>query len=392
VRASDKEDDAIARGCSFQYNGDYPAAESCFKDTITAEPSNARAWFLLGDTHICAGKYGEALACFERVLALDSDNESARSKVRDLRPVVDGNAAYRSMYEAEKSLMAPIFPVPSGRRTSKVASCKQDRISFSCQCGETIWAKQALSGKRAKCPKCGRIVVVPVLSGRTQPKTALANALSVTCQCGKKLKAKDELAGRLCKCPACGRPVNVPERPAEPASTPLEDNDMEYRLAELDDLPEDTDEDDFDYKQFLLDFGYGFAESDDLPEDTDEDDFEDEEWEASSSSTAPPPRLDHLIARVTRVSEALGRAESKGYGAGDQRFAFVASVIRAFPGSLRTRSTLDGRSLTYLELGQAMQGFAGLLMEVACAAGAPALMDAANELDAISRDVAGLET
>ena len=35
------------------------------------------------------------------------------------------------------------------------------RISFHCSCGETIWAPEALAGKRAKCSKCGQIVLVP---------------------------------------------------------------------------------------------------------------------------------------------------------------------------------------------------------------------------------------
>ena len=39
-------------------------------------------------------------------------------------------------------------------------------------------------------------------------------AIKVTCSCGKKLRAKDEAAGKRAKCPACGKIVVVPASPA----------------------------------------------------------------------------------------------------------------------------------------------------------------------------------
>ncbi len=35
-------------------------------------------------------------------------------------------------------------------------------ISFSCKCGKELKAKEALAGKRAKCPRCGAVLVIPV--------------------------------------------------------------------------------------------------------------------------------------------------------------------------------------------------------------------------------------
>jgi len=35
------------------------------------------------------------------------------------------------------------------------------RIRFLCSCGHTVWAPEALAGKKAKCPNCGQVLVVP---------------------------------------------------------------------------------------------------------------------------------------------------------------------------------------------------------------------------------------
>src|SRR5262249_51579502 len=48
-------------------------------------------------------------------------------------------------------------------------------------------------------------------------------AISVTCACGKKLQARDEHAGKKAKCPGCGALLVVPEK------APWEDGD-EYAL------------------------------------------------------------------------------------------------------------------------------------------------------------------
>ena len=40
--------------------------------------------------------------------------------------------------------------------------------------------------------------------------------ISMNCHCGKRLKAREALAGKRCRCPACGNEVTVPlETPVE---------------------------------------------------------------------------------------------------------------------------------------------------------------------------------
>ena len=35
-------------------------------------------------------------------------------------------------------------------------------------------------------------------------------AIEVSCECGKRLRARDELAGRKARCPGCGKSIVVP--------------------------------------------------------------------------------------------------------------------------------------------------------------------------------------
>ena len=44
-------------------------------------------------------------------------------------------------------------------------------IKVSCQCGQTLTAKDSLAGKRVKCPKCG----APLTISRPQPKQPAAD-------------------------------------------------------------------------------------------------------------------------------------------------------------------------------------------------------------------------
>ena len=45
-------------------------------------------------------------------------------------------------------------------------------------------------------------------------------AISFRCQCGKKLSAKDEMAGRSVRCPACSTVLKIPVPGVEPKDEP----------------------------------------------------------------------------------------------------------------------------------------------------------------------------
>jgi len=76
-------------------------------------------------------------------------------------------------------------------------------IRFSCKnCGNKIKVEDKHSGRRGKCPKCGRVVVVP-----DKPTT-----VEFLCEnCGRKISVPDIYAGRSGKCPKCRSIVIIPK-------------------------------------------------------------------------------------------------------------------------------------------------------------------------------------
>jgi DNA-directed RNA polymerase subunit RPC12/RpoP len=76
-------------------------------------------------------------------------------------------------------------------------------IRFSCKnCGHKIKVEDKHSGRRGKCPKCGRVVVVP-----DKPTT-----VEFLCEnCGRKISVPDIYAGRSGKCPKCRSMVIIPK-------------------------------------------------------------------------------------------------------------------------------------------------------------------------------------
>ncbi len=78
-------------------------------------------------------------------------------------------------------------------------------ILAACSCGSTFKVRDALAGKRVKCPACGHPLTVP------DPNSDTANRIRATCDCGKKLRVKRELAGKRVKCPECGNPLAIPQ-------------------------------------------------------------------------------------------------------------------------------------------------------------------------------------
>jgi predicted RNA-binding Zn-ribbon protein involved in translation (DUF1610 family) len=98
-------------------------------------------------------------------------------------------------------------------------------ILLTCaSCRQSLKVKDDLAGKRVKCPRCGERVPAPAaVGGRDEPpptataeEPSAAAPLLVRCTgCGLKLKAKPEKAGKSIKCPKCARVVKVPMPEAE---------------------------------------------------------------------------------------------------------------------------------------------------------------------------------
>ncbi|MGO8750684.1 MAG: hypothetical protein ACLQNE_32440 [Thermoguttaceae bacterium] len=110
-------------------------------------------------------------------------------------------------------------------RSSSAAGAKPSRtINVACPaCGKTLRAPASAAGKKAKCPQCGKPVLVPVAAPQaetvatpvstTPPGTPAAETISAACPaCGKTLKAPASAAGKKAKCPACNAVMVVPEK------------------------------------------------------------------------------------------------------------------------------------------------------------------------------------
>jgi hypothetical protein len=95
-----------------------------------------------------------------------------------------GDTKYRELLGAQLSDASPRRNDPAAARRS---------ITFTCVCGHRLKASPELAGKRAKCPKCGQVVVVPSHAAQTQspadtpstkpPKQAFPVAIVVSAKC-----------------------------------------------------------------------------------------------------------------------------------------------------------------------------------------------------------------
>jgi tetratricopeptide (TPR) repeat protein len=101
-------DELISKGNALKGEGKYNAAIKCFKDLLTNEPRNEKAWYFLADTYTWSRDYGRALSCFEQVVALNPSYPQAKEKVQDMKPVVDSAPHYRSSYMTEKLMLSSI--------------------------------------------------------------------------------------------------------------------------------------------------------------------------------------------------------------------------------------------------------------------------------------------
>jgi protease PrsW len=111
---------------------------------------------------------------------------------------------------SENTAMRVLLPAPGANRdlstTGRHSSMLVSRgpilmpIQFSCACGQRFRVQETAAGKRAKCPKCGNIVVVPQpavpdaaasdeIADRSSPPSR-ANTVPPSAQPGKKTSGK----------------------------------------------------------------------------------------------------------------------------------------------------------------------------------------------------------
>jgi hypothetical protein len=103
-------------------------------------------------------------------------------------------------------------------------------ISFHCNCGKKLAAKDDFAGRRLKCPGCGEVLTIPghptaatpelTPAGKTEAmrsrvgKTAstIAAFVRFACDCGRKMKAYRGDIGSEVDCPRCGRELTIPAK------------------------------------------------------------------------------------------------------------------------------------------------------------------------------------
>jgi len=76
-------------------------------------------------------------------------------------------------------------------------------IKFSCKnCAQQITVPEVHAGKKGKCPKCGKIILVPDKS----------TIVTFHCEnCGQKINISKKYLGKRSKCPKCGAIIVIPE-------------------------------------------------------------------------------------------------------------------------------------------------------------------------------------
>jgi len=91
-------------------------------------------------------------------------------------------------------------------------------INFHCNnCGRKFRVPQIHAGKKGKCPKCKKIIVVPRQTEQVHPDKSSSIATFSCSMCEEEIKVPESSRGKLIECPHCGCYVEVPseESPAE---------------------------------------------------------------------------------------------------------------------------------------------------------------------------------
>ena len=120
-------------------------------------------------------------------------------------------SASRPARQAEIS-QSLTFQVHRAAAAAAPAPARKKLIRFTCSCGKVIKATAGLAGRRGRCPACGTVVTVPKPRpvGTSAPGRDVAKMIRFSCPCGKVIKAPAKYAGRKGRCPRCQRVLQVP--------------------------------------------------------------------------------------------------------------------------------------------------------------------------------------
>lgn len=98
-------------------------------------------------------------------------------------------------------------------------------IDFKCpKCGQPLIVKESMTGRKAKCPKCKTVLTLPAgdepSDQAPQPAPTAEGKRQIGCpKCGQPLIVKDAMLGKKARCPKCKAVVQMPaaEEPAAEA-------------------------------------------------------------------------------------------------------------------------------------------------------------------------------
>lgn len=92
LQAKEQNEQLITDGYRLLNEGRQDEAELLAKSSVDNDPSSPTALALLGDCHERAGRYDEALLCYERVVELNPDSALDKVRVAHLRKMLTGQS------------------------------------------------------------------------------------------------------------------------------------------------------------------------------------------------------------------------------------------------------------------------------------------------------------
>ena len=110
---------------------------------------------------------------------------------------------------------------------------------FVCdQCGATLPVEPEHAGKKCRCGKCGKVMLVPG-DASDEPAEPTPQYVAFNCiLCDTRLSARVEDVGLKAKCPDCGKLTKVPPPPKpRPKRIPKSMHGQQYGLWGVDEAP-----------------------------------------------------------------------------------------------------------------------------------------------------------
>jgi len=126
-------------------------------------------------------------------------------------------------------------------------SSERGAAAIRCACGARLRVPAGAAGRSIRCPKCGQKTRAPADGGdaasavaaesaaRTAPRVDGDGRVHFRCRCGKKLALPLAAAGRRAKCPQCAAVVVVPDPSAAPPAGAPPGEDADFLLTALSD-------------------------------------------------------------------------------------------------------------------------------------------------------------